>query len=240
MAILGCDPVFVDKNKIGKLVKEEMIVKNDINILVQAYTIPSYDQERTLMYWCKSKNTKDVQTQAVYDRTNVKIVGDGWKRFSLGSIHNLENKTSLIKNLAIDRVNVIDDNFIYIDRGMTDFAVSFDACADIKNIFISAKISDNLTEKSDRLFKSSELSIYFKTDADGLVLASFSGHTHQIINGSKQYCFNINKVWVVDSNNQYQVCTEDKGKSWFATRKIGEGKVMKRLAGSEEWINFAI
>lgn len=233
LCILGCEPIFVDPNTVGKFVKEELVTKDSISVLAQAYTVPSFDQMRRLIYWCKSENTKNLKTNK---ENKHKIENYGWRQFSWGEINKLESINTSIVTLGAHRIKIVDNNFIYIDRGNREFSTTFDGCSNINRVFIS--IGDNLVESKNDLFKNNELSYYPKVESDGLLFPALSGHTHQIIKGTDQYCFNINKVWVVDQNNTYQVCTEDKGKNWYAIRKIGDGKVMKRLAGSEEWVNL--
>lgn len=234
--LIACDyiRVFDDGNVTDKLVKEDLVEKHGISIMAQVYTIRSYDDQRMLMYWCKSKNTIDVLTATnYYGVGTVKNSDFGWRPFAIGRVYNLKNKESIVKNENVNYIQIVDQKFVYINSGNLSLKVSFDACKSIESLFLN--ISDS--NSSSRLFKNNELKREQGLVVDGYGSASFSGHTQQTVGFIERYCFNINQVWVVDSNNHYQVCTEDKGKNWYATRKIGDGKVMKRLAGSEEWVS---
>ena len=206
--------------------------------MIQEYVVPNYYQH-DLLFWCKSKNTINEQTQKKWGGNGSRLIikEDGWTYLTTSRIFVSKENNVVIEKLPIDQIHINNDSFMYIAPDGMNFVVTFDTCATL-NGFYPPKLYSQVGNPADQLFKKDELLI--SPDKNSAKLTFISSHTHQTIKGIDQYCFNINKEWITDKNNQYQVCTEDKGKSWFATRKIGEGKVMKRLAGSEEWIDFAI
>jgi hypothetical protein len=219
---------------IGTMIKEEKVQYHGITILSRLYPISGYGAERSVVYWCQSAKTLSFKSE--YDDP---LKDNGWLPLSALGAGHVNQKNKVLKRLPNERIHIIDNQFTYINFGSSTFVVTFDGCATVVKM-PPFKFYDEYSDNKDQLFKRGELSLVHEYDFEGLTPQFVVSHTHQIVKGTSQYCFNINKEWIADKNNQYQVCTEDKGKSWFATRKIGEGKVMKRLAGSEEWIDFAI
>lgn len=225
--------VFVSacERDIGTMLKEGKIEYHGITILSRLYPISWYGAERRVVYWCQSAKT--LSNKPEYGDT---LKENGWLPFSVLGAGSVNYPDKILKRLPNERIHIVNETFAYINLGYIVFSATFDGCATVV-IMSPFKFYDPNSDNKDQLFKKNELSVVHEYDSEGLTPPFIAGHSHQTIKGNDQYCFNINQVWITDPNNHYQVCTEDKGKNWFATRKIGDGKLMKRLAGSEEWLN---
>jgi hypothetical protein len=210
------------ERELGMMLKEAKIELHGITITSRLYPISWYGAERRVVYWCQSTKTLSLKSEGKWDERGNLIVG----QLSAGSMNHSDK---VLKRLPNERVN--------IDLGETRYSVTFDGCASVLIMYANSLYDEPESIKT-KPFKKNELSLLHEYDSEGLTPAFITGHTHQIIKTSERYCFNINQVWIKDPKNHYQVCTEDKGKNWYTTRKIGDGKVMKRLAGSEEWLAY--
>jgi hypothetical protein len=242
LSVLGCDPIFVERQR-GDLLIEGKTEAHGIIILTQLYQVARYGAERDLVYWCKSKNTETLQTQTQKEWGNpihkMKIDGNGWLNFSGASSGDVNNKNSVLKRLPTEKIHIVDDNFTYIEHGYLVLSMTFDGCKTVINM-PPYKFYDEYSDNKDQLFKKDELIVRQAQNFEGLGPTFILGFNRQAIKEIDQICFNVNPIYIKDPNQSFQVCTVDKGANWFATRKIGDGKVMKRLAGSEEWIDYAI
>lgn len=236
VSILGISGCMKERER-GELILEGRIEAEGMTIMTQLYQVAQYGAERQLVYWCKSKNTLSLQTTKEWGaRHNMKISEDGWINFTITDSGDSNNKDGVLKRIPKETIHIVNSNFAYIDAGGPAFIVTFDGCKSMirvpkHNYYIEPSTEANL------LFKHEELVIYHTLNAEGLKPPFTSSFTRQTIKSADQICFNVNPVYIKEPNQSFQVCTADKGMNWFATRKIGDGKIMKRLAGSEEWVS---
>jgi hypothetical protein len=236
--LFGCEPFHAERAR-GELLMEGKIEAHGVIILTQLYQVARYGAERDLVYWCKSKNTETVQTQKEWGNPihKMNINGDGWLNFSGTSSGDANNKNNVLKRLPNERVHIVDDNFTYIEHGNLVLSITLDGCKSVITM-PPFKFYSEMSDNKDQLFKKNELIVWQAQNFEGLQPTFIQGFTRHTSKGGDRICFNVNPVYIKNPNQSFQVCTEDKGKSWYATRKIGDGKVMKRLAGSEEWGNY--
>jgi len=220
LAVAGCDV-----RKKGWMDKEEERQYGAMTIRWQVYPVRWWD-EKSFVWWCRSPQTTSIKRdEKLYKRWRVKMNEDGWLHFG-GTIVGYES-SGWFGSVTIpwDRVQYIDDDFLYIDLGRSGQVITFDGCQTFDRIWDNGGHASP-DRHSQRLILENEWQwlSYEKIYEIKISPPLFMGQSVENFDGNKRHCFNINPHHLAVKDKVYEICTEDQGDQWF-TRIDGVERV---------------
>jgi hypothetical protein len=200
MLAAGCTPW--GYMEVGKLLDQKTSTIGSYRLQMNLHEIKGYS-EKEIWVWCQTDKTTDLilSHQVSGNQEKAAFTQTGWKRFLISSTIS----TTIPDSFSGIIFKAVNDRVAY--GGDWNVMVTFDSCATVSmaspDIHFGTRLSSNrpdLEANAKSFFKR------FTLSSDG------SGG-----------CFEVDSLYMKDQQTLYQLCTNDRGKTWSvgnATSKV--------------------
>jgi hypothetical protein len=204
--LAGCN--FLVEREAGKVVKSLTISDKGLNFLLELRDVPSYSPERMITFWCNSAKTtgRGASVSKTSSRHSPKADWAGWTSVHVGPAAGMVNIPSH-KDIPSDRVKIVTTEFAFIDMGTGSVGVTFDGCD--TNVVLSN------SEFYGTLFRNDELKHEFQLLQRPLVSA------FRLAEDGSGVCFRLNPWYVKVANKGFDVCSANRGVTWYSKEVNG-------------------
>lgn len=187
----GCTPP--EYREVGKLLDQKTSTIGNYRLQMNLHEIKGYS-EKEIWVWCQTDKTTGLilSHQMSGNQEKAAFTQIGWKRFLISSTIS----TTIPDTFSGFIFNAVNDSVAY--GGDWNVMVTFDSCATVSmaspDIYFGTRLNSNrpgLDANAKSFFKR------FTLSSDGA--------------GG---CFEVDSFYMKDQETLYQLCTNDRGKTW--------------------------
>jgi hypothetical protein len=187
----GCTPP--EYREVGKLLDQKTSTIGNYRLQMNLHEIKGYS-EKAIWLWCQTPKTADLllSQQVSGNQKRAAFTQIGWMHFSTSTTMN----ATIPDDFAEKIFHAVDDRTAY--GGNWNVLVTFDSCATVSmaspDIYFGTRLNSNrpgLDANAKSFFKR------FTPATDGA--------------GG---CFEVDSLYMKDQETLYQLCTNDRGKTW--------------------------
>lgn len=197
------------ERRLDRVQRSSQISSHGIDVLVQLYSIAHYGSERQAVFWCRSPLTAGLKSQAEAKSQGLKIDSDGWLVLLIAYVGpaSSEPASPPPDALPLDRIQIGNSQFVYVDMGLGSVAISFDACrsrvflspVELQRLFARGEVVRDLPAPRPPAFAD------YKLSRDGSAL-----------------CLRLSPAYLSSLDKPFDICTRDQGKIWYARASKGD------------------
>jgi hypothetical protein len=203
---------FLEEGKPGKLIKAQTEIKDSISVQMQLYPVPGHAPQREIAVWCKNVSALEASSRSVAHGQNLQVDSFGWLSLTAAKIGpTIGSKEAPLEQLPMERIRFVTPEFMYVDIVPGSVAMTFDAC------------------RSKRVLGQSEFSRLFTKDElqpSPLKYQSPAFMDRELSKDGSGVCFRVSPIYVNRRFFGFDVCTADKGETWYTMATDYGGKLV--------------
>lgn len=204
--------MFVER-RYGKMVKADSVSDKGVTIRAQLFDIARYKPERVVKFSCKSAITTEPTNREQGSNSTAfspPTDSDGWLTWMAAQYGPFAGSSEPpAEGVPLDRVHIITPEFAYVAMGPGEVVMTFDAC--------KTKVTLSAVHFSYGMFTRDEL----KGIGAFPNIAPPIFSSHSLASDGNSVCFRINPEYVNSPNKGFDVCSMNRGITWYAKEARG-------------------